>query len=328
MPAAGMRVAGWGMYAPERVLTNNDVARLVDTSDEWIYSRTGIRRRHIAADHETSGSMGVRAAHAALNVAGLSGNQIDLTIFATTTPDYPLPATASLVQHALGARGGAYDLQVGCAAFVYGLAQAWGAIATGLARRVLVVGSEVFSRLIDWTDRNTCVLFGDGAGAAVVCATDDAAFRPHFTLHSDGAGADALIVPAGGGRLPASADTVAAGRHYLRMAGADVFRFSRRIMPQVMHEVMELAGVPLDGVALVVPHQANARILLDAAERLGLPRERMALNIKEYGNTAGASIPMALAEAANAGRLSAGDRVLVAGYGSGLAWGAGLLRWG
>jgi 3-oxoacyl-[acyl-carrier-protein] synthase-3 len=328
MAPAGLRVAGWGFYVPERVLHNDDLTHLVDTSDEWIYTRTGIRRRHIASENETTGSMAVRAARAALHVAGLEGCQIDLTIVTTTTPDYLFPATASLVQDALGTHGGAYDMEAGCAGFVYALAQAWGAIATGLARRVLIVGSDAFTRLIDWTDRNTCVLFGDGAGAAVVTGTDDPAYRPYFTLHSDGAGADAVIVPAGGSRRPASAATVAAREHYVKMNGAEVFKFSKRIVPQVAREVLGLAGIGIEDVRLFVPHQANARILLAAARRLGLPREQLSLNIEEYGNTSAASIPIALAEPALQGRLAPGDRVLVAGFGAGLAWGAALLRWG
>lgn len=328
MAPAGLRVAGWGFYVPERVLHNDDLTRLVDTSDEWIYKRTGIRRRHIASENETTGSMAVRAARAALHVAGLEASQIDLTIVTTTTPDYLFPATASLVQDALGAHGGAYDMEAGCAGFVYALAQAWGAIATGLARRVLIVGSDAFTRLIDWSDRNTCVLFGDGAGAAVVTGADDPAYHPYFTLHSDGAGADAVIVPAGGSRHPASAATVAAREHYIKMNGAEVFKFSKRIVPQVAREVLGLAGVGIEDVRLFVPHQANARILLAAARRLGLPRERLSLNIEEYGNTSAASIPIALAEPAEQGRLAPGDRVLVAGFGAGLAWGAALLRWG
>jgi len=318
------------MYAPERVLTNDDLARVVDTSDEWIVSRTGIRERHVVSDErETTATMAVRAARAALRVANLAPSQLDLVIVATTMPDYPFPATACLVQDALGAaRAGAFDLSAACSGFIYALSMASGLIRSGSANHVLVIGSETLSRMMDWTDRNTCVLFGDGAGAVVLSASTERCGVLAAELGSDGSGGELLIVRAGGSRAPASHETISNGDHFLWMNGREVFRFATKMMPKATESVVRKAGWQLADLALVIPHQANIRIIESSIKRLGLPPDRFFVNLERYGNTSSASIPIALCEAVAQGRVHPGDKLVLVGFGAGLTWAAVAIEWG
>jgi 3-oxoacyl-[acyl-carrier-protein] synthase-3 len=315
------------MYVPERVMTNADLEKLVDTSDEWITSRTGIRERHIAADDETSSSMGAQAARCAIENAGISPDEIDLVIVGTATPDFPFPATACLVQDALGITGGAFDVEAGCTSFMYALSAASSFVMSGMHANVLVIGTEVLSRILDWTDRSTCVLFGDGAGAVVVSAGEFASFQPQFILGADGSGGPSLCVPAGGSARPASEETIADRLHFVKMAGPEVFRFATRVVEESTGQVLQKSGLTPEDVNLFIPHQANVRIIDHAVKRLRIPRDRVFLNIDRYGNTSSASIPIALFEAQQNGKLKPGDTILTVGFGAGLTWGAGAIQW-
>jgi 3-oxoacyl-[acyl-carrier-protein] synthase-3 len=320
-------IRGVGMYVPERVMTNADLEKLVDTSDEWITSRTGIRERHIAADDETSSSMGAQAARCAIENAGISPDEIDLVIVGTATPDFPFPATACLVQDALGITGGAFDVEAGCTSFMYALSAASSFVMSGMHANVLVIGTEVLSRILDWTDRSTCVLFGDGAGAVVVSAGEFASFQPQFILGADGSGGPSLCVPAGGSARPASEETIADRLHFVKMAGPEVFRFATRVVEESTGQVLQKSGLTPEDVDLFIPHQANVRIIDHAVKRLRIPRDRVFLNIDRYGNTSSASIPIALFEAQQNGKLKPGDTILTVGFGAGLTWGAGAIQW-
>lgn len=320
-------IRGAGMYVPERVMTNSDLEQLVETSDEWIKSRTGISERRIAAEGETSSSMGARAAECAIQNAGLSPEDIDLVIVGTATPDFPFPATACLVQDVLGIRGGAFDVEAGCTSFMYALSAASSFVASGMHRNVLVVGSEVLSRILDWTDRSTCVLFGDGAGAVVVSGGEFASFTPQFVLGSDGSGGPSLCVPAGGSANPATGQTIADRMHFIKMAGPEVFRFATRVVEESTGQVLEKAGLTPSDIDLFIPHQANVRIIDHAVKRLHIPQDRVFLNIDRYGNTSSASIPIALFEAQQQGKLHPGDTIVTVGFGAGLTWGAGSIQW-
>lgn len=332
-PAAGQRYAqitGWGMGVPEKVLTNADLTRVVDTTDEWIVERTGIRERHVAAnERETTSTLAVRAGRAALLMAGLAAAQLDAVIVATVTPDYPFPSTASLVQDALGAaNAGAFDLGAGCSGFIYALTVATGLVRSGAAHHVLVIGAETLSRIVDWTDRNTCVLFGDGAGAVIVSACAERCGVLGSVLGSDGSGGELLMIPAGGSRAPASHETVSAGGHFLKMNGREVFRFAATVMPKATEQAATRAGWQIADLALVIPHQANSRIIDAAIKRLGLPADRFFVNVDRYGNTSAASIPIALCEAIAAGRVKPGDKLVLVGFGAGLTWAAAAIEWG
>ncbi len=321
-------VVGWGKYVPDRVLTNDDLARMVDTSDEWIVTRTGIRQRRIAEEGETTATMAVQAARQALEGAGVSPGQVDVIIVATATPDYLFPSTACLVQDALGAtRAAAFDLAAGCTGFVYALAVAVAMVEAGAVRTALVIGSETLSRITDWTDRNTCVLFGDGAGAVVLQGGPDDGGVLSAVLSADGSGADLLMLPAGGSRLPASHHTVSERLHFIKMQGRDVFRFAVRVIPTATREVLRRAGLSPDDITLLIPHQANGRIIESAMKDLKLPPEKVYNNLERYGNTSAASIPVALCEAVEEGRLGPGDIVICVGFGAGLTWGAVAIRW-
>jgi len=325
-------IVGWGKHVPEQVLTNADLSEMVDTSDEWIRTRTGIAERRIAADGETTAAMATKAAWQALESAGLSPTQVDLIIVATATPDHAFPATACLVQDALGAKNAAaFDLSAGCTGFVYALSVAADMV---IARAqpdhpvtALVIGSETLSRITDWSDRSTCVLFGDGAGAVVLRADDSPGGVLSTFLGADGSGGDLLHLPAGGSREPASHRTVSERRHYLRMRGREVFRFAVRAMPEAAREALEGAGLTPADVDVLVPHQANQRILEAAGRALELPPEKMVSNLDRYGNTSAASIPIALCEAVEDGRIQRDDVVVCVGFGAGLTWGAAALRW-
>ncbi len=323
------QIVGWGMCVPDHILTNDDLSRIVDTSDEWIRTRTGIRERHIVNEKtETTSSLAVKAARAALEVADLSPRQVDMIIVATVTPDYPFPATACLVQDALGAaHASAFDLNAGCSGFVYGLNVGSSLITGGQADCVLVIGAETLSRITDWNDRDTCVLFGDGAGAVVLAASQISGGVRATVLGADGSGGDLLMLPAGGSRHPASRQTVSNGLHFIHMKGREVFRFATRVMPQATREVAEQAGWTLDEVSLIIPHQANDRIIQSSAKRLKLPPERVFTNLERYGNTSAASIPIALCEAVEQGRIEPDDRVILVSFGAGLTWAAAAVEW-
>lgn len=325
------QIVGWGYQVPDKVITNHDLEQIVDTSDEWIRSRTGISERHVAArPTETTATLAVAAARKALEVADVHPSRVDLIICATSSPEYIFPATASIVQDALGAtRAGAFDLSAACSGFVYGLSMARGHILSGDAEYVLVIGSETLSRIVDWTDRNTCVLFGDGAGAVLVAASDLPGGIMATELGSDGSGADMLAVPAGGSAMPASLETVSNGSHFIKMDGKAVFRFAVRVMADATRRVMERAGLTPDDVDLVIPHQANLRIIQNSVQRqLHIPEEKIYINLQKYGNTSTASIPIALCEAIKEEKIRPGDNLVFVGFGAGLTWGACAVQWG
>lgn len=325
----GVRVSitGLGTYVPERVLTNDELARTVDTTDEWIRERTGIRERRIAAPEQAMTDLALPAAREALDQARVDPASLDLVIVATVTPDTMFPTTSALLAGFLGARdAAAYDLLAGCTGFMYGLAQGYGMVAAGLSRCALVVGGDVLSKIIDWEDRATCVLFGDGAGAVVLEPVDAGGFLA-FELGADGGGGRHLSLPAGGSRLPASAETVATNEHYVQMNGPEVFRFATRVLVSSAEHVLAECGLAIGDVDLYVPHQANARIIDHAVRKLGVPEERVVRNVDRYGNTSSGSIPLALADAAADGRLRPGELVLMTGMGAGLTWGSAVMEW-
>jgi 3-oxoacyl-[acyl-carrier-protein] synthase-3 len=318
------RIAGVGKYLPERVLTNADLEGMVDTSDKWIVDRTGIRERRIAADHESAATLGAQAASRALQTAGVRPEQVDLVICATLSPDGMFPASASLIQDAIGARhAGAFDVNAACNGFVAALAAGAQFIDGGVYERVLVVGAEAVSRIIDWSDRNTCILFGDGAGAVLLTKAESGGARS-FVLKSDGSGASMLYA-----RGPASpVSSALAGESFnIVMAGRDVFKFAVRAMIDVSQEALEKAGLSAGDIAYLVPHQANQRIMTAFADGLGVPDERLISNLDKYGNTSSASIPIALCEAWEQGRLRPGDNLLFTAVGGGLSWGAAVVEW-
>jgi 3-oxoacyl-[acyl-carrier-protein] synthase III len=322
-------ILGTGAYVPEKRLTNADLEKIVDTSDEWIASRTGIRERRIAADDEASSDLSVKAAEQAMAMAGISPEQIDLIIVATVTPDMPFPATACLVQDRIGAsKAATFDLSAACTGFMYGVAAATQFIATGMYQYALVIGVDCLSRIVDWSDRNTCVLFGDGAGAAVLGPVREGYGFQSFELGGDGSGGDLLKVEAGGSRLPASELTVANRLHTLSMSGREVFKFAVRVMGTATDEALVKANLTKDDIDLFVPHQANVRIIDAAMKRFGLSADKVVINLDRYGNMSSASIPVALHEAAIEGRMADGDTVVLCGFGGGLTWGATVLNWG
>ena len=314
-------ITGLGAYAPERVIKNDELAQIVDTSDEWIVERTGIHERRIAAETEALSDLALPAVQAALGQAGLEGKDIDLLIVATVTPDMMFPSTAAILADRLGATdAAAYDLSAGCAGFMYALAQAYGMLAGGLARRALVIGGDVLSRILDWSDRSTVVLFGDGAGAVVLELSEDAGFLA-FELGADGAGGEYLWLPGSGSRRFEDPDRL------VKMNGREVFKFATRVLVQSAEAVLEQCGASVDDVDVYVPHQANVRIIDHATKKLGIPSERVVVNVDRYGNTSSGSIPLALAEAQTDGRLRPGSLVLMTGMGAGLTWGSALMRW-
>ena len=314
-------ITGLGCNVPERVVTNDELAQYVDTSDEWIRERTGIRERRIAAKEEALSDVALPAATAALAQAGLEGKDIDLLVVATVTPDMAFPSTAALLADRLGATdAAAYDLAAGCTGFVYAVAQAYGMIAGGLSRRALVVGGDLLSRILDWSDRSTLVLFGDGAGAVVLEAVEEPGFLG-FELGADGGGGESLWLPGSGSRFFEEPD------RYVKMNGREVFKFATRVLVQSAEAVLERCGLTIDDVDVYVPHQANVRIIDYATKRLGVPSEKVVVNVDRYGNTSSGSIPLALADAVEDGRLRAGQLVLMTGMGAGLTWGSALMRW-
>lgn len=320
-------IAGTGSYVPARVLTNADLERMVETSDSWIVERTGIHERRIAATGEACSDLGTRAAEAALKAAGVSASDLDLILVATCTGDMLLPSTACLIQHRLGAlRAAACDLSAACCGFVYALSVADAYIRTG-SRAVLIVASEVMSAITDWTDRNTCVLFGDGAGAAVLTATNGERGILSSHLHSDGTLWDLICVPGGGSRIPASDRMVAERQQFVKMRGNETFKVAVRTLEEVAREALSANHLSIDDIDLYIPHQANVRIIKAVAARLGLPLDRVFMNMDRYGNTSAASIPLALDEAVRTGRLKEGNLIMLGAFGSGLTWSAVVIRW-
>jgi 3-oxoacyl-[acyl-carrier-protein] synthase III len=325
----GAAISGVGVFLPPDEVSNHDLSKRLDTSDEWIAQRTGIRCRRVATPGLSSSDLGIPAARAALEDAGLDPGQVDLVICATISPDQLMPATAARVALEAGAvNAGACDLSAGCTGFVYALALAAGSVASGIHEHVLVVGAEVISSVLDWEDRSTAVLFGDAAGAVVVSPAVSVPRILGFDLGNDGSGASLLSIPAGGSRMPASGATVEGRQHFLQMKGKDVYRFATRFVPASGRRVLKQCGRSVSEVDLMVPHQANLRIIEGAAGKIGIPMERVYTNLQSFGNTSCASIPLCLAEARDAGRLADGDLVLLLGFGAGLSWGACLLEWG
>ncbi len=322
------KITGWGKYVPARVLTNHDLAQMVDTSDEWITTRTGIRERRIRTEHDTTSSMAVAAAREALQVTGLSPKDLDLIIVATSSPDYLLPSVASQVQDLLGAECGAFTLVAGCSGWVYALATASQYITAGAYRRVLVVGVEIISFAMDFTDRTTCVLFGDAAAATVVEASDEPGGLLSFELGSDGSGAMALYVPDGGTVSPISQRTIDERRQYMRMNGPEIFKFAVRTLTSSLKRTVYQAGLTPDDIDLFIPHQANARIIEAAARQMRVPFDKFYLNLDRYGNTSAASVPLALVEAIEEGRLKDGDLVAMCAFGAGLTWATAVMQIG
>ncbi len=322
------RITGWGKSLPRRILTNHDLEQMVNTSDEWIVTRTGIRERRIVGPGESVSGMSVAACQEALNRAGARPEEVDLIIIATSTPDYFCPPVSSIIQHKLGAtRAGAFTLVAGCTGFVYGLVTASQFIETGLYEKVLVVGVEALSAAVDWTDRATCVLFGDGCGAVLVEASDTPTGILSCELGSDGSDWDALIVPGYGSAKPFSAETLHKREQYIRMDGRRIFKFATQKMTESVINVVRASGLAWDDIELIIPHQANARIIELATRRLGVPPEKMMMNIERYGNTSAASIPLALCDALEEGRLKSGDHAVLVGFGAGLTWAAAVLHW-
>ena len=320
-------IAGIGSYVPARVLTNADLERMVATSDEWIRERTGIRERRIAAAGEACSDLAVQAGKRALTAAGLVGSDLDMILVATCTGDYPLPATACLVQHQLGAtNAAACDLSAACCGFVYALSVADAYVKSGM-RHVLVVGSEVMSAITDWTDRNTCVLFGDGAGAVVVSASDGERGILSTHLRSDGTLCELIMVPGGGSRTPPSEKVMAERLQYIKMKGNETFKVAVRTLEEIARSTLAANHLRVEDIDLYVPHQANIRILKAVMERLGLPIEKVMLNVDRYGNTSAASIPIALDEAIREGRIKDGSLVMLGAFGAGLTWASAVIRW-
>ncbi|HEX2853030.1 MAG TPA: beta-ketoacyl-ACP synthase III [Opitutaceae bacterium] len=330
MPNRSTVILGTGAYAPERVLTNAELAKMVDTSNEWIVTRSGIRERRIAGPKESTSDMGVAAAKRALDDAGIKPDEIDLIIVATVTPDSPMPAVACIVQHKLGvpSHAACFDLNAACSGFIYALDTACAMLGSGRYKKALVIGVEKLSTIVDWKDRTTCVLFGDGAGAVVIGLSS----KPHTgligtRLGAYGESADLLCIPGGGSSAPATAGSITNGDHFIKMKGKEVFKVAVRGMEEAARDILEQHSLTADQISLVIPHQANLRIIEAIAQYLELPMERFFVNVDRYGNTSAASIPIALDEARRAGRIKAGDLTLLVAFGAGLTYGSALIRW-
>ena len=321
-------ITGTGSAVPDRILTNLDLEKMVDTSDEWVVTRTGIKERHIAVEGEFTSMFATLAAERALQMAGVRADELDLIIVATVTPDFPFPSTACIVQQNLKAtKAAAFDISAACSGFLFGLSLADKAIRSGSATKVLVIGTEVLSRIVDWTDRNTCCLFGDGAGAAVVEAGNEAGGILSTHIHSDGSYWELLYQPGCGNRNPATQKTLDDRLVYISMQGNEVFKLAVRAMEEVAHEALDANNLTVADLDLFIPHQANRRIIDAIGKRLGLESGKVFINLERYGNTSSASIPIALDEANRSGRIKNGDLVMFDAFGGGLTWGAVLLRW-
>ena len=321
-------IAGVGSYVPAKVLTNADLEKMVNTSDEWITTRTGIKERHIAAADEFTSDLGVRAAQRAMAQAGVTAEQIDLIVVATITPDMPFPSTAALIQRKLGAhRAAAFDLEAACSGFIYALEVAQQFIMSRTYDTVLVIGAEKLSSIVDWQDRNTCVLFGDGAGAAVLRNRPNAHGLLTAVMGADGRKADLLFMAGGGSRCPATAESVAGRMHYLRMEGKETFKNAVQAMLTAAEEALRRCEIDISRIKLIIPHQANRRIIDAVAERLGAKQEQLFINLHKYGNTSAASVAIALDEAVQSGQVRSGDLLLLVVFGAGLTWGAAVIEW-
>jgi 3-oxoacyl-[acyl-carrier-protein] synthase III len=321
-------VTGWGRYVPSQVLTNADLERIVDTSDEWIVSRTGIRERRVAAADETTASMAAVAGLRAIRTAGIEPDDIDLILLATLTPDYWMPSTAALVKEAIGnTKAAAMDVMAACSGFVYAYANAQAWITSGLAKHVLVIGAELLTRFLDYTDRSTCILFGDGAGAVVLSASEEPGGSLGIELTTEPQGAYMIWLPSGGAKSPPSAETVARGEHYVRMEGKETYRFATRTLASTALESVRKSGLQPADIDLFIPHQANIRIIEAVAKGLDLPMDKMFVNLDRYGNTSAASVPIALAEAVNEGHVEIGDNVCIVAFGAGFTSGAVTIEW-
>jgi 3-oxoacyl-[acyl-carrier-protein] synthase III len=322
-------ITGWGMYVPDRILSNADLEQLVETNDEWIVSRTGIRERRVVGPNDTSASMGAAAARQALELAGVKPDEIDLLIVATSTPDTLMPSAACLVQTELGAtRAGPMDINAACSGFVYALAVGAQFIRAGTSKAALVIGSDALTRFINYKDRNTCILFGDGAGAVVLQPSTQPTGVLSVDLGAIPGTGSLLEIPGGGSAIPPTHESVEAGKHYMTMQGREVFKLAVRAMGDSSEKVITEAGLTPDDVSLVIPHQANVRILEATAKRLNLPMERMYINLDRYGNTSAATIPIAICEADQEGLLHPGDNLVFTAFGGGLTWASALVRWG
>lgn len=322
-------IIGWGISLPQRIVTNNELAQTLDTSDEWIYTRTGIRERRLSGSDEYTSVLASQAGQYALERAEIQPHEIDLVIVATCTPDRRLPATANMVQARLGIpRAGAFDAVAACSGFVYGLSVATSMIRAGAHQTVLLVGVDLFSHVLNWHDRTTCVLFGDGAGAAVLQATERPVGLLSAVLGSWGEGEDMMAVEAGGTRMPLTPELLNQNRHYFHMNGREVFKHAVRYMCESSQQAVAQAGLTIDDIHLVIPHQANTRIIEALMRRLELPSGRVFVNLERYGNTSAASVPIALCEAAEQGRLKDGDNLLLTAFGGGLSWASAVARWG
>ena len=321
-------ITGWGRYAPAGVLTNADLEKMVDTSDEWIRTRTGIRERRVAAAHETTASMAAVAARRAIAVAGLQPDDIDVILLATLSPDYWMPSTAALVKEAIGnTKAFAMDVAAACSGFVYAYSVGQAYITSGMARNVLVIGAELLTRFLDYTDRSTCILFGDGAGAIVLSAADTPGGGLGFELTTEPSGAYMIWLPAGGAKSPPSQATVERGEHYIRMDGTQTYRFATRTLASTALAAVAKAGLEPADIDLFIPHQANIRIIQSVADGLGLSMDKMFVNLDRYGNTSAASIPIALAEAVDSGRVKIGDKLVIVAFGAGYTSGAAAISW-
>ncbi|MCB1104822.1 MAG: ketoacyl-ACP synthase III [Cephaloticoccus sp.] len=323
-------ILGTGSYTPQRVLTNDDLSKMIETSDEWIVTRSGIRERHIAAPDESTSDMAVQAARAAMADAGVEPAEIDLLIVATITPDLPLPAVACSIQHKLGlpTHAACFDLNAACSGFVYGLDTACAMLASGRYKKALLIGAEKLSSIVDWNERTTCVLFGDGAGAVVLGVSDEENKGLIGTkLGAYGDSVDLLCIPKGGSNCPATAESIAAGDHFMKMKGKEVFKLAVRAMDEAARDILEQHSLHADQIGLVIPHQANLRIIEAIAKYLELPMDRFYVNVDRYGNTSAASVPLALDEARKSGRIKPGDITLLVAFGAGLTYGSALIRW-
>lgn len=322
-------ITGVGAYAPVKKLTNFDLEKIVDTTDEWITTRTGIKERKIASENEATSDLAVKAAQMALEDAKINPSELDLIIVASVTHDMWFPATACIVQDKIGAKNAAaFDLEAGCSGFIYGMIVGSQFISSGSYKKVLVIGSDTLSKITDWKDRNTCILFGDGAGAAVLEPAKPGYGLLSFCLGAEGKGGELLKLEAGGSRLPATKETVEKGLHYLQMSGNDVFKFAVKIMEEASLSALEKAGIKPEQVDLFIPHQANIRIIEAASRRLKLPSEKVFVNVDKYGNTSCASVPLALHEAVKSKRITPGSLIVLVAFGAGLTWASAVIRWG
>lgn len=322
------QITGCGFYVPEKVLTNYDLEQQIDTSDEWIYTRTGIKARRIAADCQATSDLAAVAARRALESAGLPASELDLIIVATATPDLQFPATACLVQQAIGAQNAAaFDMAAACSGFVYGLSMADAYIKSHIYQNILLIGAETFSRIIDWQDRNTCILFGDGAGAVVLQKSSNGSGILSSFLRADGSKSEFIQIPAGGSRIPASRESVASRLHYLKMNGREVYKVAPKGMAESIVTSLGRIGAAPEDIDWLIPHQANVRIIQSLAQILNLPLEKVVINLDRYGNTSAASIPIALSEANQEGKIKKGDLVVLVSFGAGLTWGTNIIRW-